>query len=591
MAVWELKQQVKSGNRISQVSWTDGTALDPYYWLEHSFQYSANINCDDELHGIKLSNKADFVSHFSKCQLVSCWDNGVMALEVDNDDGAILRPQKFDEETFYTWGTQIWNQTNPDTDWEVCPWVVFQDFFWYGSTYTDGNDVTNALYAQNVAADGSSFLSVPYDHTDYTDESISDYTTATVPMKWAITAMLNYNNTRLVVACWTELRVYYPELDNYNPNTNPDWWSSVPLLQRKTWWKKVLDYEAGVTIVWLTCTFEYLKVWTVDEGWSSKVYFYQWNNNLRSTFVYNLVDLTGERVLRVYSLNGTDYFTTSIDGTDGYINLNKLVWATPVQLFHQRAWLDPLDINTKAPYFVWPTGINAAYKSGKFYIADAYGVFQFTQSQTSYDKGYMKWLLTDESNPLSRNWRQVYWVCENKGFLYVSDEDGCWKMRLYDTWVDGYQEKGVLISREFEGKEWGTVTKMLDEVRMNFELNPWTNYNGSIDIYVSPNNLRKTTDSFNTSDNWHHVMHIDQTNINTRTEKSNLFNNMGKNSGSSFKFDWQTITYAIVITRYKKNNPNTAQERAYHATPIVRQLDLKYHCKDKTNNVYDITND
>ena len=74
-------------------------------------------------------------------------------------------------------------------------------------------------------------------------------------------------------------------------------------------------------------------------------------------------------------------------------------------------------------------------------------------------------------------------------------------------------------------------------------------------------------------------MHIDQTNINTRTEKSNLFNNMGKNSGSSFKFDWQTITYAIVITL---NQSET------HATPIVRQLDLKYHCKDKTNNVYDI---
>ena len=578
MAVWEARKQVKSGNRISQVSWTDGTALDPYYWLEHSFQYSANINCDDELHGIKLSNKADFVSHFSKCQLVSCWDNGVMALEVDNDDGAILRPQKFDEETFYTWWTQIWNQTNPDTDWEVCPWVVFQDFFWYGSTYTDGNDTTNALYAQNVAADGYSFLSVPYDHTYYTDESISDYTTATVPMKWAITAILNYNNTRLVVACGTELRVYYPELDNYNPNTNPNR-QSVPVLQRKTWWKKVLDYENWVTIVWLTCTFEYLKVWTVDEGWSSKVYFYQGNNNLRSTFVYNLVDLTGERVLRVYSLNGTDYFTTSIDGTDGYINFNKLVGSTPIQLFHQRAWLDPLDINTKAPYFVWPTGINAAYKSGKFYVADAYGVFQFTQSQTSYDKGYMKWLLTDESNPLSRNGRQIYWVCENKGFLYVSDEDGCWKMRLYDTWVDGYQDKGVLISREFEGKEWGTVTKMLDEVRMNFELNPWTNKNWSIDIYVSPNNLWKTTDSFTTSNNWYHVMHIDQTNINTRTEKSNLFNNMGKNSGSSFKFDWQTITYAIVIT---------LNQNQTHATPIVRQLDLKYHCKDKTNNVYDI---
>ena len=574
MAVWEARKQVKSGNRITQVSWTDGTALDPYYWLEHSFQYSANINCDDELHGIKLSNQADFVTDFKKCQLISCGDLWVMALRVD----WYVAPLKFNETTFYTGWTASWGTAvNPSTDFDVCPWVVFQDYVWYGVKY----DWINALFAKRISTQpwANDYTCVPYDHTDYTDESISDGSVVGANMVGAITAILNYNNTRLVVACWTELRVYYPELDRTNPKS-PIYDANLPISSRgKTGWKKVLDYEAGVTIVWLTCTFEYLKVRAVDEWWNTKVYFYQGNNNLRSTFVYNLIDLTGERVLRVYTLNGTDYFITSIDGTDGYVNLNKLVGSTPIQLFHQRAWLDPLDINTKAPYFVWPTGINAAYKSGKFYIADAYGVFQFTQSQTSYDKGYMKWLLTDKSNPLSRNWRQVYWVCEHKGFLYVSDKDGCWKMRLYDTWVDGYQDKGVLISREFEGKEWGTVTKMLDEVRMNFELNPWTNKNWSIDIYVSPNNLWKTTDSFTTSDNWYHVMHIDQTNINTRTEKSNLFNTMGKNSGSSFKFDWQTITYAIVIT---------LNQNQTHATPIVRQLDLKYHCKDKTNNVYDI---
>lgn len=87
----------------------------------------------------------------------------------------------------------------------------------------------------------------------------------------------------------------------------------------------------------LTCTFEYLKVWTVDEGRNTKVYYYQGNNNLRSTFVYNVVDLTGEKVLRAYSINGTDYFITSIDGTDGYVNLNKMVGNVPVMLFHQRA--------------------------------------------------------------------------------------------------------------------------------------------------------------------------------------------------------------------------------------------------------------
>lgn len=35
---------------------------------------------------------------------------------------------------------------------------------------------------------------------------------------------------------------------------------------------------------------------------------------------------------------------------------------------------------------------------------------------------------------------------------------------------------------------------MLEQIRLHFELNPLTNYNGEIDVYVSPNNLWKTTD-------------------------------------------------------------------------------------------------
>ena len=120
-------------------------------------------------------------------------------------------------------------------------------------------------------------------------------------------------------------------------------------------------------------------------------------------------------------------------------------------------------------------------------------------------------------------------------------------MRAYDTWVDGFQDMWVLISREYEGKEWGTLTKMLDEIRLNYELNPVTSNTWTIDIYVSPNNLWSDTHSFNESDWWYHVMHIDSTNKKTRTEKSNLFNDMGSGNASSFKFDWQTITYAIVI--------------------------------------------
>jgi len=570
MAVGEKRNT----NQISQVSWTDWTAQDVYYWLDHSFQYSSNINCDDEMHGIKLSTYAVFTPNFKKSQLTSVWDNWVVALRVDG--WAV--PLWFDENTFLSWWTASWWAAKPDTSMWVCPWTVFQDFFWYGSSV----DNTNGLVAKNVATT-STYVMFPVDHVDYTDDSIwNPDDTTWMPMIWAITAILNYNNTRLVVACGNDIWVYYPELDMSNPNSpvyDPTW-SETLENHWKTWWKKVLSYEAWVTIVALTCTFEYLKVWAVDEWWNTKVYFYQGNNNLRNTFVYNLVDLTGVRVLRVYNINGIDYYVSSIDWTDWFVNLYKLVWTTPVQLLKQRAWLSPLDINYKAPYFVWPVWLNAAYYAGKFYIADAYGLFQFTYTPNGYDKWYMKrWLYNN---------KQVYGVCLNKHFLYVSTEDWCYMMRVIDTWLPPitaswtdypwYQTSWVLISREFEWKEWWTFTKMLDEIRLNFELNPLTDENWEIDIYVSPNNLWKDTHTFTEAHNWYHVMHIDQTNGKTRTEKSNLFNNLWAWKESAFKFDWQTITYAIVITRWDEKQ----------ATPIVRQIDIRYHCKDKTNNVYDI---
>ena len=583
MAVWEARQQAKSGGKITQVSWTDGTAMDVYYWMEHSFQYSRNINCDDELHGLKLSTKAYFTSHYAHCHLTSLGENGVAALDVT----WLSLPRYFNQYNFFDNGSAWDKEPKPDTSYDITPWTVFQDDFWY---CIQDSDWDVAFKATSVADINSWFVLKPRDHPESTDASIEDPSTATSNMNWYATAILNYNNTRLVVAVWwwhsgSSIWVYYPELDEANPHTHPN--NSVPLADKwKTWWKKVLTYEAWVTVVGLTCSFEYLKVRAVDEWWNTKVYYYQGNNNLRNTFVYNLVDLTGVRVLRVYSINGIDYYVSSIDWTDWFVNLYKLVWTTPVQLFKQRAWLDPLDVNTKAPYFVWPVWLNAAYNNGKFYIADAYGLFQFTYNPQGFDKWYMKWWLYNN--------KQVYWVCENQWYLYVSTEEWCYIMRVIDTWLPvpesrsqqwvvtykdiGYQEQWVLISREFEWKEWWTITKMLDEIRLNYELNPLTDENWEIDIYVSPNNLWRNTHTFTEASNWYHVMHIEQKNGKTRTEKSNLFNDLWAWKESSFKFDWQTITYAIVITRWEET----------HATPIVRQIDLKYHCKDKVNNVYDI---
>lgn len=597
MAVWEARRQVtaaKWGNIISECSWTWWTAQDVYYWLANSFQYSANINTDDEMHGIKLSTRAVYLpNRYKKCQLVSLGNDGVMALPVDTStpyDTVSLK--KFQFNGFYDsyWeelpDSQKWTEINNDAGttysykYKAVPWVVFQDRFWFGYNTADWTtENPQKWYMASVSCQSTEHANVyqedylPFDHPDYTDESIETATHDTEYMKWNITAILNYNNTRLVVAAWQDIWVYYPELDRDHTDADAkyDW---------KFWtrgWKKVLHYEAWVTIVALTCTFEYLKVWAVDEWWNTKVYYYQGNNNLRSTFVYNLVDLTWVRVLHVYSINWVDYYTSSIAeyASDALVDFNKMVGATPVKLFSQRAGMTEFDVNNKAPYFVWPTSISWAYNDGHIYVADAFGVFSFRYNPQWYDKWYMKRQLRESIVPN----QQVYWLCENKGILYVSDSTWCWAMRLYDTWYDGYQPKGILISREFEWKEWGTITKMLDEIRLNFELNPLTDENGEIHVFVSPNNLWKDTyPDGDASDNWYHVMTIRQSSAWTRTEKSNLLNAMWPNWDSAFKFDWQTITYAIMIYRWW-------EERA---TPIVRQLDIKYHCKDKTNNVYDI---
>lgn len=548
MAVWEARKNWT----ISQGSWTDGTSLDPYYWLEHSFQYSANINADDELHWIKLSQKLHKTSSYAKCQLIAAGNNGVFALPMEWGSIKVM-------EWNWSWSQKA-SPSRPAVakkgNLKLLPWVIFQDRIWYWVNA----EWNYWLVSGSITWAGEYTLYKPCDHLEDTDEAIS---TKDEHPYWymldAITAILNYNNARLVVASWQDIWVYYPELDT---ETHDIWVRWV------TGWKKVMHFEDWITIVKLTCTFEYLKVRAVDEWWNTKIYYYQGNNDLRSTFVYNIVDLTGQRVTNVYPINWIDYYVTSIDGTDWYVSLYKMVWTTPVMLLKQRAWLTQYDINQKAPYFVWPCSIDAWYAFWSFYIADAYWVFKFAYTPNWYDKGYMKWQTSTSS-------KQVYWLCVNKNILYVSTEDWCYATRVYDTWLDWYEDHWVLISREIEWQYWWTVTKMLDEIRLHYELNPLTTWNGKIEIFVSPNNLWRST---NTSSEWRYkVMEITQVNHKTRTERTELLNCLDAWK-PAFEFDWQTITYAVKITVWSEDE----------ATPIVRQIDLNYHTKDKTNYVYDI---
>ena len=121
---------------ISDVSWRDGISQDPYYWLSNSFQYSENLNTDDELHWVKLSQKVESDSDCKNCQLVSAWDK-VFALPLS------WWTVKYFDSTNWT-NPQNTSATIPTATWTNYSniygnWVIFQDYFWFWVSITLSN--------------------------------------------------------------------------------------------------------------------------------------------------------------------------------------------------------------------------------------------------------------------------------------------------------------------------------------------------------------------------------------------------------------------------------------------------------------------
>lgn len=597
-----MAEAYKTGN-IADVSRRDMLAQDPYFWLSNSFQYSENINCDDELHGIKLSQRIMSIDQWANCQLISTatWDR-VFIVPTKTENEAV-KVKYFDKNTNPNGDDTLNLNRFPggevkETGLEIPAGmnvgeaVIFQDYLRVPiSDTTNNKSYFKKVNVKDVAGTTSDSV-IEYnpidDHLEDSDESIGNISQLGITTKnWimgsGINQVINFNNTRLVCGVGEYLRVYYPELDAYGTwqqQRDPIAQTIRPVNPGETGWKKVQRFEAGCSIVGLTCDFEYLKVWVTNEGWDTKMYYYPGNNDLRNTFVYNIVDMTGTKVLKTYNINGVDYFTASLDWTDGYITFNKVIGGTPVQLLSQRGWLSKYDANQKAWYFVWPTTWTAEYQNGAFYIGDAYGVFKFAFNPTGYDTGYLKWKARSEG-------QITVGLCIAWNFVFISDEDWIKAMRLYDTGIDGYERKGILISREMEWDYGGTISKMIDELRLHFELNPLISSSQNawdIDVYLSPNNSWKNVNpEIDDTGRWH-VIHIDGDsslqNRNTRYEKTTALNKLN-NWNPAFEFDWETITYCVVISR----GSNTAQW-----TPVVREVNIVYHTKEKTNNVLDLKN-
>lgn len=247
---------IKNGS-ISEVSWRNMLSQDPYFGLKSSFQYSENINCDDELHGIKLSQRIMSKDECANCQLISAGD---MVFAVPMAGGSIkyfeknTRPSGYSSSRFP--GDTVKTVSGTGVSGNVGEAVIFQDKL--RASYYSNTESTFCRVQKPSAGGTPTELTTPtaiYDHIEDSDDSISSIsqlgvTTFNGTMGPGVNQVLNFNNTRLVCGVGQDLRVYYPELDKtgetqWDPNTQ----TMRAVAFGETGWKKVQRFEAGCQIV------------------------------------------------------------------------------------------------------------------------------------------------------------------------------------------------------------------------------------------------------------------------------------------------------------------------------------------------------
>lgn len=174
----------KTGN-IADVSWRDMLTQDPYFGLSNSFQYSENINCDDEMHGIKLSQRVMKITDGENSQLISS----------ATGERVFVVPQTTGEHVKYFNKAQNPNQDDavndsrfPGTALEdttvvipantkVGEAVVFQDYLWIPFSYYVHNDPDNRSYFVKINIYDPTDIqtyNIINDHIEDSDESIKN---------------------------------------------------------------------------------------------------------------------------------------------------------------------------------------------------------------------------------------------------------------------------------------------------------------------------------------------------------------------------------------------------------------------------------
>lgn len=254
--------------QILDKTWKIWQSFDPAVGFKWQFQYSRNLDVSNIKNWITLSSLVE--TKVTDSQTVYCvYDYGKLVRFFSISPDFIVS---------YSWNTDrpttsyvIWQTTS-----RVYKAISFQNLVygfwqWYAVTV-----VPNVWWA---IIDITAWIT-------WTDPDTSITHTF-----GSATALMNYNNSLLLVADWNKLRRYVPVASPWLP----------------IWWKVIRNFEDGTIIKWLTMEWNYLKIRVQDKYLQTKVHYAQWTFDVEYAGLVQTIKLENQIILSVESDMNYDY--------------------------------------------------------------------------------------------------------------------------------------------------------------------------------------------------------------------------------------------------------------------------------------------
>lgn len=492
---------------IASRKWYNGYAENQDLMADWQYQYGTNINVFDDISWVQLSSKVESRTPAS----------AVVAYCPFTMWPTVQRMYRFyaNKSVAYSNNTTWLSETAISSTSEVIESAVS---FWQEDPPLSGSRIPR-IFALSEAA------------VEVIDTVTWTVTTLPTPTDWTIVRWgttnpwrptgFVYSNSVLLVGKWNVLRRYVPIGS-----------SELPI-----WWKAVRKFKAGDSILGITLSGNYLKIWISERGINTRIIYIAGTFDVEDGWVVETIDW--ENMIFdgwVATVWDTDYclMRSSYDNNIGYFYAVKwydkqLLWKTKSANW-QSGQLEYFTVT--GTWVQTQTAIKPKHKRGMLYLPMGDGIRQFGKNKLNTPFINLAWSVTG-TNKYNRS--AVF-----GDYLYVAGSSpSAFEERVYlEFRNNGYTTAdGIVIDRVYTGED---IIQRNENLILATEYEIESANGGSIEVYMRLNRAGRTPSAW-----W--------TLLKTITDHTRLVDrfDVAYNNGSNdwLLGDWDTIEFKYVLKR------------------------------------------